>query len=76
MKVSEKIRRAESEGRPFWSFEYFPPKTENGLVNLYDRIVCYSLQITSNTLLSSLTTKYELFFPLGPNGEKFESRIY
>lgn len=28
MKVTDKIQRAEEEGRPFWSFEYFPPKTE------------------------------------------------
>lgn len=27
MKVIEKINKAEQEGRPFWSFEYFPPKT-------------------------------------------------
>lgn len=28
MKVSDKIQKAEDEGRTFWSFEYFPPKTE------------------------------------------------
>lgn len=27
MKVIDKIHKAEQEGRPFWSFEYFPPKT-------------------------------------------------
>lgn len=27
MKVIDKINKAEKEGRPFWSFEYFPPKT-------------------------------------------------
>lgn len=27
MKVTDKITKAEQEGRPFWSFEYFPPKT-------------------------------------------------
>lgn len=28
MKVIDKINKAEEEGRTFWSFEYFPPKTE------------------------------------------------
>lgn len=28
MKVVDKIKKAEDEGRTFWSFEYFPPKTE------------------------------------------------
>ena len=26
------------QDRPFWSFEYFPPKTETGVANLYDRM--------------------------------------
>ncbi|KAJ2786628.1 methylenetetrahydrofolate reductase 1 [Coemansia interrupta] len=38
MKVSEKIQQAAAAGTPFFSFEYFPPKTEQGLMNLYDRI--------------------------------------
>ncbi|KAF9973915.1 hypothetical protein BGZ73_002814 [Actinomortierella ambigua] len=38
MKVIDKIRQAEEEGRPFWSFEYFPPKTTAGVQNLYDRM--------------------------------------
>ncbi|KAG2237170.1 methylenetetrahydrofolate reductase-domain-containing protein [Thamnidium elegans] len=38
MKVIDKIRKAEQEGRPFWSFEYFPPKTPQGVQNLYDRM--------------------------------------
>ncbi|KAI8323675.1 MTHFR-domain-containing protein [Martensiomyces pterosporus] len=38
MRISEKIKQATESGRPFFSFEYFPPKTEQGLVNLYDRI--------------------------------------
>ncbi|GAA5815458.1 hypothetical protein MFLAVUS_008970 [Mucor flavus] len=38
MKVSDKIQKAEDEGRTFWSFEYFPPKTEMGVQNLYDRM--------------------------------------
>jgi len=27
MKIIDRIRRAEAEGRNYWSFEYFPPKT-------------------------------------------------
>ncbi|WOO80694.1 Methylenetetrahydrofolate reductase 1 [Vanrija pseudolonga] len=38
MKITEKLAKAEREGRPFWSFEYFPPRTAQGLQNLYDRI--------------------------------------
>ncbi|KAJ1553830.1 hypothetical protein HK405_006782 [Cladochytrium tenue] len=38
MKISKKIQRATEEGRCFWSFEYFPPKTEVGVTNLYDRM--------------------------------------
>ncbi|CDH54318.1 methylenetetrahydrofolate reduct [Lichtheimia corymbifera JMRC:FSU:9682] len=38
MKVIDKINKAESEGRLFYSFEYFPPKTPQGVQNLYDRM--------------------------------------
>ncbi|RSH83120.1 uncharacterized protein EHS24_006777 [Apiotrichum porosum] len=38
MKITDKLAKAEREGRPFWSFEYFPPRTAQGLQNLFDRI--------------------------------------
>lgn len=38
MKITEKLAKAEREGRTFWSFEFFPPRTAQGLQNLYDRI--------------------------------------
>ncbi|EIN09568.1 methylenetetrahydrofolate reduct [Punctularia strigosozonata HHB-11173 SS5] len=38
MKISKKIERAEKENRVWWSFEYFPPRTAQGLQNLLDRI--------------------------------------
>ncbi|GAB5585370.1 methylenetetrahydrofolate reductase 1 [Umbelopsis nana] len=38
MKITEKIAKAQQEGTPFYSFEYFPPKTEVGVANLYDRL--------------------------------------
>ncbi|QRW17212.1 methylenetetrahydrofolate reductase [Rhizoctonia solani] len=38
MKVTEKIQQAEKDGRIWWSFEYFPPRTAQGLQNLLDRI--------------------------------------
>ncbi|KAF7724259.1 hypothetical protein EC973_001215 [Apophysomyces ossiformis] len=38
MKIIDKIRKAEKENRYFWSFEYFPPKTAQGVQNLYDRM--------------------------------------
>lgn len=37
-KIADKIRQREAEGRPFFSFEYFPPKTEQGVNNLYKRV--------------------------------------
>ncbi|XP_058184196.1 methylenetetrahydrofolate reductase (NADH) 2-like [Rhododendron vialii] len=38
MKVIEKIREAESGGKVVFSFEFFPPKTEDGVDNLFDRM--------------------------------------
>ncbi|ORZ15536.1 methylenetetrahydrofolate reductase-domain-containing protein [Lobosporangium transversale] len=38
MKITDKIAQKQAEGKPFYSFEYFPPKTAQGLSNLYDRI--------------------------------------
>ncbi|KZT10171.1 methylenetetrahydrofolate reduct [Laetiporus sulphureus 93-53] len=38
MKISQKIAQAEKEDRIWWSFEYFPPRTAQGLQNLLDRI--------------------------------------
>lgn len=37
-KIADKILHRQSEGRPFFSFEYFPPKTEQGVINLYQRV--------------------------------------
>lgn len=38
MKLIDKLRSAIAEERPYYSFEYFPPKTEAGIENLYARI--------------------------------------
>ncbi|KAJ2871516.1 methylenetetrahydrofolate reductase (NAD(P)H) met13, partial [Coemansia asiatica] len=38
MKIIDKINKALEDDRCFWSFEYFPPKTQQGVMNLYDRI--------------------------------------
>ncbi|KAJ8647871.1 hypothetical protein MRB53_000894 [Persea americana] len=38
MKVIEKIRVASEEGKVVFSFEFFPPKTEDGVDNLFDRM--------------------------------------
>uniref|UniRef100_A0A0G4FJW1 methylenetetrahydrofolate reductase (NADH) n=1 Tax=Chromera velia CCMP2878 TaxID=1169474 RepID=A0A0G4FJW1_9ALVE len=40
MRVDQKIRewQEQNPGRYFFSFEYFPPKTETGTLNLYDRL--------------------------------------
>ncbi|KAI0306060.1 methylenetetrahydrofolate reduct [Multifurca ochricompacta] len=38
MKISQKIQQSTKEGKVWWSFEYFPPRTAQGLQNLLDRI--------------------------------------
>ncbi|KAI8144096.1 methylenetetrahydrofolate reductase-domain-containing protein [Fennellomyces sp. T-0311] len=38
MKISEKLKRANDENRLSYSFEFFPPKTEAGVANLFDRM--------------------------------------
>jgi 5,10-methylenetetrahydrofolate reductase len=38
MKVIEKIQQAAENGRTAFSFEYFPPKTEEGVENLFERM--------------------------------------
>ncbi len=38
MPIIERIQSSIAEGKPFYSFEFFPPKTEVGLRNLYARI--------------------------------------
>lgn len=38
MHVHEMIADAEKTGQPSFSFEYFPPKTAQGVQNLYDRM--------------------------------------
>jgi methylenetetrahydrofolate reductase (NADPH) len=37
MKIIEKINKKIEEGQTFYSFEYFPPKTEDGVKNLHER---------------------------------------
>ena len=38
MHISEKLAEAEASGKPVFSFEFFPPKTTQGVQNLYGRI--------------------------------------
>ncbi|KAJ2159723.1 methylenetetrahydrofolate reductase 1 [Coemansia sp. RSA 552] len=38
MKVADKLTQVLESEEPFFSFEYFPPMTGQGLANLYDRI--------------------------------------
>lgn len=38
MKIIDKIKAAEASGKPAVSFEYFPPRSEEGVKNLYDRL--------------------------------------
>eukprot|EP00164_Ancoracysta_twista_P002254 GFYU01002982.1.p1 GENE.GFYU01002982.1~~GFYU01002982.1.p1 ORF type:complete len:582 (+),score=244.51 GFYU01002982.1:67-1812(+) len=38
MKIADKLKEYEEKNKKFFSFEYFPPKTEAGVQNLYARI--------------------------------------
>ncbi|KAF5338361.1 hypothetical protein D9611_012529 [Ephemerocybe angulata] len=38
MRISQKIEQSAKDGKVWWSFEYFPPRTAQGLQNLLDRI--------------------------------------
>ena len=38
MKISEKIKEYKKHKKVFYSFEFFPPKTDYGMDNLYSRI--------------------------------------
>ncbi|KAL2356494.1 methylenetetrahydrofolate reductase 2 [Cryomyces antarcticus] len=38
MHISEKLAEAQKAGKPTFSFEFFPPKTAQGVQNLYDRM--------------------------------------
>lgn len=43
MTIIEKIRLKEEKSEIYWSFEYYPPKTETGMLNLYERLAKMSL---------------------------------
>jgi len=38
MKISEKMNAAIAAGKTFFSFEFFPPRTDEGVENLFDRM--------------------------------------
>lgn len=38
MHIKDKLAEAERSGKPVFSFEFFPPKTAQGVQNLYDRM--------------------------------------
>lgn len=38
MKIVDRIKQYEEQGRKFYSFEFFPPRTPAGVTNLYDRV--------------------------------------
>ena len=38
MHISKKLAAAQEAGKPVFSFEFFPPKTEQGVQNLYERM--------------------------------------
>lgn len=42
MKIIQKLLKARDENRPCWSFEYFPPKTEQVRLLFF---LCYDLRM-------------------------------
>ncbi len=38
MKIIDHISAKIAKGEPFFSFEYFPPRTDEGVVNLFERL--------------------------------------
>ena len=38
MHIKDKLAEAKASGKPMFSFEFFPPKTSQGVQNLYDRM--------------------------------------
>lgn len=38
MKIIDKINKAIADGNPFFSFEFFPPRTDEGVENLFERL--------------------------------------
>jgi methylenetetrahydrofolate reductase (NADPH) len=38
MKIVELIKAKEDKGEVWWAFEYFPPRTDAGVANLYERM--------------------------------------
>lgn len=43
--VTNKIAKAQAEGRIWWSFEFFPPRTAQGLTNLCKCLVCPTISL-------------------------------
>jgi len=46
-KIAPLIKAKEEAKEPFVAFEYFPPRTEDGLMKLYDRVQRMKLQSKS-----------------------------
>jgi hypothetical protein len=44
VKISEKIKAAEAEGKTWVAFEFYPPRTADGVANLYKRFGRMTLQ--------------------------------
>jgi hypothetical protein len=48
MHISEKLAEAKKAGKVTFSFEFFPPKTAQGIQNLYDRKFMFSGSVTGD----------------------------
>jgi hypothetical protein len=65
MKISDKIQEKMKNNENWYSFEYFPPKTEGGIENLLERIERMAL---SNPLWVDMTWYKNIFYLLGVLG--------
>ena len=63
MKITQKIQQAEKEGRVWWSFEYFPPRTAQVR---RPAAVASTVLISSGQGLQNLLDRIERMRALGP----------
>jgi methylenetetrahydrofolate reductase (NADPH) len=64
MKISQKIQQTKKEGKVWWSFEYFPPRTDQ----VYSRSLAERLPVSHLIFqgLQNLLDRIERMRELGP----------
>lgn len=49
VKIIDEINKAEAAGQTYIAFEYFPPRTPEGVANLYKRCATFATQCEQQT---------------------------